>query len=102
MEGNENGPAPWVAAQVFAHPVRARIVSALRKVAGPRSPSALAAELGEPLGTVSYHVKVMLKLGVVVETGTRPVRGALEHFYALSDDPRIRALADAVGAFENR
>jgi hypothetical protein len=47
--------SPWEAAFAFAHPVRAR-VALTRAVAGePLSPSDLARELDEKLGTVSYQ-----------------------------------------------
>jgi DNA-binding transcriptional ArsR family regulator len=86
-----NGLAPSDAAFAFAHPVRAQVALALAAAEGPLSPSALAADLGERLGTVSYHVKIMLGLGVLEEAGTRPVRGALEHLYInVVDDRRGR------------
>jgi len=41
----------------------------------------IAEELGESLGTVSYHVNVLLKCGLIELDHTVPLRGAVEHFY---------------------
>ena len=48
---------------------------------GVASPKALAAELGEPLSLVSYHVKILAQLDCIELVETVPRRGALEHFY---------------------
>jgi DNA-binding transcriptional ArsR family regulator len=61
------------------HPLRSEILGILEQ--GERSPSEIAAELGEPISNVSYHVRQLLQQDAVEATGTRPVRGALEHFY---------------------
>jgi hypothetical protein len=45
------------------------------------SPVVLAKRLGEPLGTVSYHVRTLYDLGVLDLVRTRQRRGATEHFY---------------------
>jgi hypothetical protein len=45
------------------------------------SPKELAAELGEPLGNVSYHTRVLAKLGCIELVSTTQRRGALEHYY---------------------
>jgi len=37
------------------------------------------------LGHVSYHLRELAKAGVVKQTRTRQVRGAIERFYRLSD-----------------
>jgi DNA-binding transcriptional ArsR family regulator len=96
------GLAPWDAAFAFAHPVRARIALLLSARGEPLSPSGLARELGEQLGTVAYHVTILLGLGALEEAGTRQVRGALEHFYVLADDDRLRAVIDALRPFADR
>jgi hypothetical protein len=56
------------------------------------SPSGLARELGEPVGKVSYHVKILRECDAVELVRTEPVRGAVEHFYRATmraelDDP---------------
>lgn len=65
--------------KALSHPLRQRILAVLdQRVA---SPSGLARELGEPLGKVSYHVKVLLEHDAIELVRTAPVRGAVEHFY---------------------
>lgn len=83
-------------AAVFAHPLRVEIVRAL--AAGRRSPSELAAEFELPIGNVSYHVRQLAKLHVIADAGTRPVRGAVEHFYRLNGGmDAVKALRAATG-----
>jgi DNA-binding transcriptional ArsR family regulator len=41
----------------------------------------LARQLGQPLGTVSRHMRLLRDLGFVEMTRTEPRRGAVEHFY---------------------
>jgi len=57
-----------------------RILQRLTAV-GEASPSELADALGEPLGNVSYHVRVPRQLDCLELVRTEPRRGALEHFY---------------------
>lgn len=49
------------------------------------SPKEMSDALGEPLGNVSYHVTVLQKDGLICLSSTEPRRGALEHFYRLSE-----------------
>lgn len=69
--------------RALAHPLRGRILAAVG--AGTTSPVELARELGEPLGVVSYHVRVLAKTGLLEPAGTSPRRGALQHHYRASD-----------------
>ncbi|HEV2814394.1 MAG TPA: winged helix-turn-helix domain-containing protein [Solirubrobacteraceae bacterium] len=65
--------------KALAHPLRQQLLMALSdRVA---SPSELAEELGEPLGNVSYHVRMLVDLGSIELVSTTPRRGALEHHY---------------------
>jgi DNA-binding transcriptional ArsR family regulator len=68
-----------IAAQAVAHPLRREILDALAE--GAMSPTQLAEKLAQPLANVAYHVRRLAELGVVVLVDSRPVRGALEHFY---------------------
>jgi DNA-binding transcriptional ArsR family regulator len=54
---------------------------------GEASPSELADALGEPLGNVSYHVRVLRELDCLELVRTKPRRGALEHFYRATVSP---------------
>jgi DNA-binding transcriptional ArsR family regulator len=63
----------------LSHPIRHRILAALNeRVASPKE---LAAEMGEPLGNVSYHTRVLAQLGCIELVRTTQRRGALEHHY---------------------
>jgi DNA-binding transcriptional ArsR family regulator len=74
--------------RALGHPLRQRILALLqRRVA---SPSEIAEELGEAIGNVSYHVKVLRENDAIELVETRPVRGAVEHFYR----PLVRPLFD--------
>jgi DNA-binding transcriptional ArsR family regulator len=65
--------------KAIAHPLRARLLGILnQKVA---SPNELAKETGEPLGNVSYHVRLLADLDCVELVRTAPRRGAVEHYY---------------------
>jgi DNA-binding transcriptional ArsR family regulator len=68
-------------AAIVTHPLRRRIWYAMDE--GPISPRELADVLGEPVNDVAYHVRVLRDLGVIELAGTRPVRGATQHFYRL-------------------
>jgi len=73
--------------KALAHPVRARALTVLnQKVA---SPSQLAAEQGEAVGYVAYHVRVLHELDLIELVDTRQVRGATEHFYRGSVKPYL-------------
>jgi DNA-binding transcriptional ArsR family regulator len=65
--------------RALSHPIRHRVLMALNeRVASPKE---LAAELGEPLGNVSYHTRVLAQLGCIELVSTTQRRGALEHHY---------------------
>jgi len=54
---------------------------------GTASPSELADALAEPLGNISYHVRVLRELDCLELVRTEPRRGALEHFYRATVSP---------------
>lgn len=72
----------------LGHPLRQSILHVLSE--GVASPNQIAQRLGEPLGNVSYHVKILLENDAIELVETRPVRGAIEHFYS----PAMRPLLD--------
>lgn len=65
------------------HPKRAAVVAVMRRHEHPMSPVMLKDVLGEPLGTVAYHVRVLVARGDLVPHAERRVRGAVEHLYRL-------------------
>jgi DNA-binding transcriptional ArsR family regulator len=68
-------------AKALAHPIRGEILTILE--AGRRSPKEICEQLGNGagLGTVSYHVRYLHGLDLIKLVGTKPRRGAVEHFY---------------------
>jgi DNA-binding transcriptional ArsR family regulator len=81
----EAAPIAPALLKALGHPLRQRLLSSL----GTRtaSPNELAKELGEPLGNVSYHVKVLADADAIELVRTVPVRGATEHFYRATKRP---------------
>jgi predicted ArsR family transcriptional regulator len=82
--------------RAYGHETRQKIIAALDSGA-PLSPSELAKAIGVALGSVAYHVTVLEKATVIELTTTKPVRGAVEHFYRLSasgQTPPVVATAD--------
>ena len=75
-------------AKALSHGLRRQILERLSDH-GVASPSALADALGEPLGNISYHVRILRDLGCVELVRTEPRRGALEHFYRATTSPWI-------------
>ena len=61
--------------KALAHPLRERILQALNE--NVASPAQLARALDEPLGNVSYHVKILLECEAIELVRTAPVRGAI-------------------------
>lgn len=67
-------------AKAMAHPLRGKILMHLSNH-GTASPADLSRVLDEPIGNVSYHVRMLLDLDCVELVDTRQRRGAVEHFY---------------------
>jgi DNA-binding transcriptional ArsR family regulator len=65
------------------HPLRAALLRIL--VERTSSPAEMARELDEDLSNVSYHAKQLVELECAELVSTRPVRGALEHFYRATE-----------------
>jgi DNA-binding transcriptional ArsR family regulator len=79
----------------LAHPTRLRILEALRD-GGAMSPKQLTDHVtpSTSLANLAHHTRELAGLGALDPAGTRPVRGAVEHFYRLS--PRGRELVELV------
>jgi DNA-binding transcriptional ArsR family regulator len=73
-------------AKALSHPLRQRILQRLSEH-GVRSPNELSRELGDPLGNVSYHVRILRELDCVELVRTEQRRGALEHYYRATAEP---------------
>src|ERR1700759_2209491 len=66
-------------AAAVAHPIRSRcLVILAERVA---SPAEIARELQLDVSKVGYHVSALAEANLIEEIGSRPVRGAVEHFY---------------------
>jgi DNA-binding transcriptional ArsR family regulator len=79
-------------ARALSHPLRIALLRALRD-STDLSPTEYARENDEPLGNVSYHMRVLLDTQVIAVAGTVPRRGAVEHRYALKGRHTKMALA---------
>jgi len=69
--------------KAMSHPLRASILRIL--VERTASPAEMARELDEELSNVSYHTKQLVGFECAELVSTRPVRGALEHFYRATE-----------------
>jgi DNA-binding transcriptional ArsR family regulator len=67
----------------MSHPLRASILRMLSERTA--SPAEMARELDEELSNVSYHTKQLVEFECAELVSTRPVRGALEHFYRATE-----------------
>lgn len=68
-------------ARAIAHPIRRAILDLMEATEEPLSPSKMVGPLGQPIGNVSYHTRILVRLGVLRETKKKQVRGAIEHYY---------------------
>jgi DNA-binding transcriptional ArsR family regulator len=73
--------------KAMSHPLRVRILAMLTE--RDASPIELSEWLGATLGTVSYHVRTLERLGVIKLVRKRQVRGAIQHFYRARAHPRV-------------
>jgi len=69
--------------KAMSHPLRASILRILADRTA--SPAEMARELEEELSNVSYHTKQLVEFECAELVSTRPVRGALEHFYRATE-----------------
>ncbi|MGH2946690.1 MAG: helix-turn-helix domain-containing protein [Solirubrobacteraceae bacterium] len=63
----------------LAHPLRIQILATAESEAV--SPSDLAVALGEPLGVVAYHFRVLHTVGLIELVSTERRRGSIQSFY---------------------
>ena len=92
------------ALQALAHPVRVRILDALR---APASAAAVARVVGQPRQNVTYHLKELERAGLVRRAGRRTNGNFVETLFestagtfvvspraAWGDERRVQAMAD--------
>lgn len=73
---------PWEKlARLETKPLRIRLLEIYDGASEPLSPKQVAVLTEESLSDVSYHVRKLTEWGFLVTAGTRPVRGATQHFY---------------------
>lgn len=84
----------WLKAlgRVLSHPARVAILFSLERK-GTISPTEAAEAQDLSVGTSAYHMRTLTTLGLVRVKATRPVRGAVEHFYELTPDGRVAVRA---------
>lgn len=70
---------------LLQHPLRRRLLALYVASDEPLSPKELADYVKAPLDHVACHVRVLAKHHAVELVGTRPARGAVEHFYAATE-----------------
>lgn len=74
-------------AAAVAHPIRSKcLVILAERVA---SPAEIARELHLDVSKVGYHVNALADANLIEEIGSRPVRGAVEHFYRAVELPVV-------------
>jgi len=71
----------WIMA--LNHPLRRQVLRVVKEN-GTASATELCQRFDLPLSNVSYHVKVLVDLGVLELVRTRKVRGARERFYRVA------------------
>jgi predicted transcriptional regulator len=74
--------------KALSHPLRAEAFRLIRDN-GPLSPRGVAKELEADVRTISYHVRKLREFNCIEEVDTRPVRGAIEHFYRATEEHMI-------------
>lgn len=82
----------------LGHPLRAELLTLFDQ--GEASPKELADRLGEKLGNVSYHVRILARLGLIELVRETPRRGAVEHHYKAV--PRPETVLNAKLALDDR
>jgi hypothetical protein len=69
------------------HPTQLAVIEAMLWIDRPLSSAELVRVFDEEivLSSVAYHVRRLSELGVLELTGTRQVRGAIEHYFQLTE-----------------
>lgn len=87
--GRHRGTVDQRLVRAMGHQVRVHALAILNERVA--SPNEISKELGESVGHVSYHIKVLKECECIELVDTAPRRGAMEHYYRATD----RAFLDA-------
>jgi DNA-binding transcriptional ArsR family regulator len=79
----ERGGVDQRIVRAMGHPVRVQALVILNERVA--SPNEISKELGESVGHVSYHIKVLKECECIELVDTAPRRGAMEHYYPATD-----------------
>jgi DNA-binding transcriptional ArsR family regulator len=84
----EVGKSPQeVLVKALNHPIRVKALTILsERIASPKE---ISEQIDAPLSNVSYHVRVLDKLGLVEIMEEESVRGSVAHFYKAVERPLI-------------
>lgn len=88
-QGRHRGTLDQRLVRALGHPVRVQSLVILNERVA--SPNEISKELGQTVGHVSYHIKVLKECECIELVDTAPRRGAMEHYYRATD----RAFLDA-------
>jgi DNA-binding transcriptional ArsR family regulator len=94
MAGEEAHEFDWAAfAARFVNPTKIAVVELLLRARVPLSPTEMVKLFDREdyyLSLVSHHARSLEKAGVLVVVDTGRKRGAVEHFYAITDHMLVR------------
>jgi DNA-binding transcriptional ArsR family regulator len=77
--GGKHGIVDARVVKALGHPVRVQALTILNERIA--SPNEISKELGQTVGHVSYHIKVLRECECIELVDTAPRRGAMEHYY---------------------
>jgi DNA-binding transcriptional ArsR family regulator len=96
----KSGSKPNDLFTALGHPLRRRILRTMIGSEHEISPRQLAADFGESLSALSYHVRVLAECKAITLVYTSQVRGSTQHFYRAT--LRARWARSALKATEGR
>lgn len=87
--GRHRGAVDQRVVRALGHPVRVQALVILNERVA--SPNEISKELGQSVGHVSYHIKVLKECECIELVDTAPRRGAMEHYYRATDRAFLNA-----------
>jgi DNA-binding transcriptional ArsR family regulator len=70
---------------LLQHPLRKQLLRLCVEAEAMRSPKELTVPVNRDISIVGYHVRVLAEHGAVELVAEEPRRGAVEHFYEVTD-----------------